>query len=202
MGWENALPWWGVAFAIGYLCGSIAFGTLIARTFGLGDLRQIGSGNIGATNVLRTGSKAAAALTLVADMAKGFLPVWYFLGWGDLSGQIAGIGAVIGHCLPVWLWFRGGKGVATFLGVMLGLSLTAGALVCATWLAAAALFRISSLSALIAAASAPVWLWALDGPRAVLCAACLAVFVCARHHQNIGRLLRGSEPRIGGDKRL
>lgn len=202
MGWENALPWWGLAFAIGYLCGSIAFGALFSRAFGLGDLRKVGSGNIGATNVLRTGNKAAAALTLLADMLKGFLPVWYFLGWGDLSGQIAGIGAVIGHCLPVWLMFRGGKGVATFLGVMLALSLPAGALICATWLAAAALFRISSLSALLAAASAPAWIWLMDGPRAVLCAGLLAVFVCLRHHQNIARLVRGEEPRIGQGERL
>jgi len=197
LGWEKALPGWGLAFALGYLRGSIPSGALVARAFALGDLRRIGSGNIGATNVLRTGNKAAAAITLLADMAKGFLPVWTFLGWGDLAGQVAGIGAVLGHCLPIWLRFRGGKGVATFLGAMLGLSLPAGALICLTWLATAALLRISSAAALAASFAAPFWLWAVDGPRAVLCAAMLAAFVWLRHHANIRRLLRGEEPAIG-----
>lgn len=197
MGWERAIPWLLTALFTGYLVGSIPFGVVLARVFRLGDLSKIGSGNIGATNVLRTGNKLAAGLTLALDMAKGALPVLIFLSWGDLTAQAAGVGAVLGHCLPVWLKFRGGKAVATFLGVILGLNFLAGAAVCATWLAVAALFRISSLSALVAAGSAPLWLWALDGPRAVLAAGVLALWVWGRHHQNIARLLHGKEPRIG-----
>ena len=198
MGWEHAWPWLLGALVAGYLIGSIPFGVLVARLFGLGDLRHVGSGNIGATNVLRTGNKAAAALTLILDMAKGLVAALSGLWWaGDLAGQAAGAGAVLGHCLPIWLGFRGGKGVATFLGVIIGLSFAAGALTCLSWLVGAALTRISSAAALISTALAPVWMWLLDGPRAVLCAALLAVFVAARHHQNIARLLRGEEPKIG-----
>ena len=169
----------------------------------VGNLRKVGSGNIGATNVLRTGNKLAAALTLVFDMLKGLLPVlWFLTNEGDLAAQAAGLGAVLGHCLPVWLRFRGGKGVATFLGVMLGLNFLAGVAICLSWLAGAALTRISSAAAMISAASAPVWLWVLDGPRAVLCAILLAGWVILRHHENIRRLLSGTEPRIGqGGKR-
>ncbi len=149
--------------------------------------------------MLRTGNKAAAALTLVLDMLKGLLPVlWFLSNEGDLAAQACAIGAVLGHCLPVWLKFRGGKGVATFLGVILGLSSIAGAAACASWLAGAALTRISSAAAMISAASAPVWLYVLDGPRAVLCAAVLALWVVLRHHANIRRLIAGTEPRIGG----
>lgn len=198
MGWEHAWPELLEAFAVGYLIGSIPFGILLARVFSLGDLRKIGSGNIGATNVLRTGNKAAAALTLAADMLKGAVPVaWFLAAEGDLAAQCAGIGAVIGHCLPVWLKFRGGKGVATFLGVVLGLNFFAGALVCATWLVMAALVRISSASALVAALSAPFWIWLIDGPRAVITVAVLAIWLWIRHHENISRLVRGTEPKIG-----
>ena len=197
MGWEHAWPWLLGAFAAGYLIGSIPFGPLWARLFDLGDLSKIGSGNIGATNVLRTGNKKAAFLTLLFDMLKGLVPVLIFLGWGDLAGQLAGIGAVLGHCLPVWLGFKGGKGVATFLGVIIGLSFYSGALVCLTWLVVAAVVRISSASALVAAASAPVWLCLIDGPRAVLCGLVLALWIWARHHANIRRILAGTEPRIG-----
>ena len=197
MGWGHAWPWLLGALAGGYLIGSIPFGVVWARLFSLGDLSKIGSGNIGATNVLRTGNKTAAFLTLLFDMAKGLVPVLIFLQWGDLAGQLGGIGAVLGHCLPVWLGFKGGKGVATFLGVIIGLSFYAGALVCLTWLATAALLRISSASALVAAASAPVWLWVIDGPRAVLCGALLAAWIWVRHHANIRRLLAGTEPKIG-----
>lgn len=198
MGWERAWPELLEAFGIGYLIGSIPFGILVAAVFGLGDLRKIGSGNIGATNVLRTGSKAAAALTLVLDMAKGWVPVaWFLASEGDLSAQAAAVGAVLGHCLPVWLKFRGGKAVATFLGAMLGLSLIAGAAACATWLAVAALARKSSVAGMGAALSAPLWLYLLDGPRAVLCAAVLALWVVLRHHANIRRLIAGTEPSIG-----
>ena len=197
MGWQHAWPWLLGALVAGYLIGSVPFGPLWARLFDLGDLSKIGSGNIGATNVLRTGNKKAAFLTLLFDMAKGLVPVLLFLQWGDLAGQLAGIGAVLGHCLPVWLGFKGGKGVATFLGVIIGLSFYAGALVCLTWLVIAAVVRISSASALIAAASAPLWLWLVDGPRAVLCGLLLALWIWLRHHANIRRILAGTEPRIG-----
>ena len=198
---QTSLPWLAQAFAVGYLVGSIPMGVVLARIFRLGDLRKIGSGNIGATNVLRTGNKLAAGLTLLLDMLKGLIPVLVFLSqWGDLAAQAAGIGAVLGHCLPVWLRFRGGKGVATFLGVILGLYWVAGLLVCATWLAAAAVSRISSVGALAAALSAPIWLHLLERPEAVLTAAGLAAWVWLRHHANIRRLLKGEEPRIGRKK--
>jgi glycerol-3-phosphate acyltransferase PlsY len=197
MGIERALPWLIGAFAAGYAIGSIPFGIVLARLFGLGDLRKVGSGNIGATNVLRTGNKAAAALTLLLDFAKGLVAVLLFLNWGDLAAQAAGVGAVLGHCLPVWLGFRGGKGVATFLGVLAGLYWPGWALVCVTWLAAAALTRRSSVGALAAAASAPVWFWAFGRLEAVLAVAVLAVWIWIRHHENIARLIAGTEPRIG-----
>ncbi len=194
---QVSLSWLGLAFAGGYLIGSVPTGVVLARLFGLGDLRKIGSGNIGATNVLRTGNKAAAALTLLLDMLKGLIPVLIFINWGDLAAQSAGIGAVLGHCLPVWLRFRGGKGVATFLGVILGFYWLAGVLACATWLAAAALSRRSSVGSLAAAVSAPLWLWILVRPEAVLTAAGLALWIWLRHHANLRRLAKGEEPRIG-----
>ena len=197
MAWERALPWLGLAFACGYLIGSVPVGLLVARMFGIVDPRKIGSRNIGATNVLRTGSKRAAAATLVLDMAKGAVPVLVFLHWGDLAAQAAGAGAVIGHTLPVWLRFRGGKGVASYLGLTLALYPPAGALVCATWAAAAFLSRISSVGSLAATASAPLWFWLLGRPEAVLAVAALALWLWLRHAANIGRLLRGREPRIG-----
>jgi glycerol-3-phosphate acyltransferase PlsY len=201
MGLERALPWLIGALACGYLAGSIPFGVLVARFFGLGDLRKIGSGNIGATNVLRTGNKAAAALTLLLDALKGALPVWFFLGWGDLSAQAAGLGAFLGHCFPVWLRFRGGKGVATWLGVMLAIHPLTWAAICATWLAGALVSRISSIGALAAAASGPLWLILFGRKEAVLLAIVLGALVWLRHHQNIRRLLRGEEPRIGKKSR-
>lgn len=197
MGIERALPWLLGAFVCGYAIGSIPFGIVLARFFGLGDLRKIGSGNIGATNVLRTGNKAAAALTLLLDFAKGLVPVLLFLNWGDLAAQAAGVGAVLGHCLPVWLRFRGGKGVATFLGVLAGLHWPAWVLVCATWLVAAALTRISAVGALVAAAAAPAWFLVFGRLEAVLAVIFLAIWIWVRHHQNIARLIAGTEPRIG-----
>ena len=192
--WE----WLLLAAAVGYLIGSVPTGVILARLMGLGDLRKIGSGSTGATNVLRTGNRTAAAATLVLDLAKGLIPVLVFLNWGDLAAQSAGIGAVLGHCLPVWLGFRGGKGMATFGGVMLGLYWPAALLVGTTWLAVLALTRISSAAALTATLSAPVWLWALTRPEAVLTAAGLAAFIWLRHQANIRRLIAGQEPRIGG----
>jgi glycerol-3-phosphate acyltransferase PlsY len=197
MGLERALPWLIGALAAGYLSGSIPFGVLVARLFGLGDLRKLGSGNIGATNVLRTGNKLAAAATLLLDAAKGAVPVWIFLGWGDLAAQAAGLGAFLGHCFPVWLAFRGGKGVATWLGVMLAIHPLTGAALCLTWLAGAAVSRISSVGALAAAASGPLWLILFDRWEAVLLGIILGALVWLRHHANIRRLLRGEEPRIG-----
>jgi glycerol-3-phosphate acyltransferase PlsY len=184
------------AFGVGYLVGSIPVGVLLARAFGLGDLRKIGSGNIGATNVLRTGSKRAAALTLLFDVAKGAVPVLIFSA-SDIAAQAAGVGAVLGHCLTFWLGFRGGKGVATSLGVVLALQPLAGAAVCATWLAVAFLSKISSVAALAAAASAPFWLLALGRGEAVAVVTGLAVWVWLRHWENLRRLASGTEPRIG-----
>ena len=199
MGWERAWPELLEAFVAGYLIGSIPFGLVLAAVFRLGDLRSIGSGNIGATNVLRTGNKLAAALTLLLDMAKGAVPVaWVLASEGDLAAQCAAVGAVLGHCLPIWLRFRGGKGVATVLGVWFGLSALVGAAIALSWLAGAALTRRSSAAALIATASAPIWFWVVDGPRAVLVAIGLAVFVWFRHRENIMRLISGTEPKIGG----
>ena len=200
MGLERALPWLLGAFGVGYLAGAIPFGILMAQLFHLGDLRKIGSGNIGATNVLRTGNRWAAGLTLLLDGAKGWLPVFLFLGWGDLAAQAAGLGAFLGHCFPVWLKFRGGKGVATWFGIMLGIHPLSFALVCVTWLAVAALTRVSSLGALVASASAPLWLILFQRWEAVLFAIVLAVLIWVRHHENIRRILRGEETRIGEGK--
>lgn len=189
-------------FLPAYLVGSIPFGLLITRALGLGDLRAIGSGNIGATNVLRTGNKGAAAATLLLDAAKGAVAVLvarYFLG--DTAAIVAGFGAFIGHLFPVWLRFRGGKGVATFLGVTLALAPLAGLLCCAVWAATAAIFRYSSLAALISAATAPIWLALFGPPQSVWLGLLLAALIWLRHHANIGRLLSGAEPRIGGKGR-
>ncbi len=200
MGIDRALPWLALAFGCGYLFGSVPFGLILTRVFGLGDLRRVGSGNIGATNVLRTGNKAAAALTLILDFAKGLIPVLIFLHWGDLAAQAAGIGAVLGHCLPVWLWFRGGKALATFLGVLAALHWPAWIAVCITWLVAAGLSRISSVGALACTVLAPIWFYLFDRHEAVIAVALLSVWVWIRHHENIARLLRGTEPKIGAGK--
>lgn len=188
----------GVVGLLAYLLGSVSFGVVMARLFGLGDLRQIGSGNIGATNVLRTGNKTAAFLTLVLDAAKGGIAV---LIAGALLGadaaQAAGLAAFLGHCYPVFLGFKGGKGVSTFLGTLLALSWPVGLAACATWAVVAALSRISSLSALMAAASAPIWALVLGLPDAVALLIALAVLIGLRHEDNIRRLIAGTEPRIG-----
>ena len=183
---------------IGYLLGSIASGMILARVMNLGDLRQIGSGNIGATNVLRTGNKTAAALTLVFDALKGVVAV--LVGrWiaGEDGAQLAALAAFLGHCFPVWLGFRGGKGVATFLGIWLALAWPVGLAACATWAAAAAIFRISSLSALVAAASSVIWALLFGYVQGVVLALILGALVFWRHQANIARLSAGTEPRIG-----
>ena len=191
------------AIALGYLCGSVPFGLLLTRAAGLADVRHIGSGNIGATNVLRTGSKRIAAATLLCDILKGWIPVVLFHYWsGEAAALLAGVAAVAGHVLPLWLRFRGGKGVATFLGVLFGLGWPLGLVFIAVWLAAAALSRISSVASLAAATVMP--LVALYQGR-MLAGAALAVIVAAiylTHRANIVRLARGEEGRIDLGKKL
>jgi glycerol-3-phosphate acyltransferase PlsY len=184
--------------AIGYGLGSIPFGMILARAMGLGNLREIGSGNIGATNVLRTGNKTAAALTLLLDGAKGAVAVLLARAFApEDSVQLAALAAMIGHCYPVWLGFRGGKGVATFLGVWLALAWPVGLACCATWLASAAVFRVSSMGALVAAASSTIWAVFLGQGTAVILGMVLTVLVFWRHRENIARLRAGTESRIG-----
>lgn len=190
-----------VALALGYLAGSIPFGILITRALGLGDLRAIGSGNIGATNVLRTGNRRAALATLILDGGKGAVAVLVARAIaGEPAALFAALGAFLGHLFPVWLGFRGGKGVATFLGIMLALAWPAGIGACLTWLATAFAFRFSSLAALVAAASTPFWLAFFNRTDAVWLAIALAILVFVRHHANIRRLFAGAEPRIGKGK--
>ena len=181
-----------------YLLGAVPFGLVMARLFGLGDLRQIGSGNIGATNVLRTGNKLAAFLTLVLDAGKGAAAVLLARAMaGEDAAQLAGFAAFLGHCFPVWLRFKGGKGVATFLGTLLALSFPVGLAACASWAAMATALRYSSLAALTAAALAPLWALLLGRADMTVLSVALAVLVFIRHKPNIGRLLNGTEPRIG-----
>ena len=181
-----------------YLLGSIPFGIVFARIFGLGNLREIGSGNIGATNVLRTGNRPAAALTLVCDAGKGAAAVLIARALiGEDAAQVAGFTAFLGHCFPIYLGFKGGKGVAIFLGTLLALAFPVGLAACVTWLVIAVMFRISSLAALIAALMSPAWAWGLGKSEMVLLAAALALIVWVRHKSNIERMLQGTEPRIG-----
>ncbi len=190
-----ALILWAIA---GYGLGSIPFGMVLAQFMGLGNLRDIGSGSIGATNVLRTGSKTAAALTLLLDGGKGIIAVLMaFAISGDAAAQIAALFAMLGHCYPVWLRFRGGKGVATLLGVLLALYWPLGAACCATWLVVAALRRISSLSALVAVASSALWCMIYTRPEMIALCLALTALVFWRHRENIARLLAGTEPKIG-----
>ncbi|MBP1806567.1 glycerol-3-phosphate 1-O-acyltransferase PlsY [Rubellimicrobium aerolatum] len=183
---------------LGYLLGSVPFGLLLTRALGLGDVRAIGSGNIGATNVLRTGSKTAAAATLLLDGGKGAAAVLLAraLAGPDVA-LLAGFTAFLGHCFPVWLGFKGGKGVATFLGVLLAAAWPVGVAACLTWLATAAGLRISSLAALVAAVLAPLWAVLLGRPEVAALALGLALLILIRHRANIARLLAGTEPRIG-----
>ncbi len=187
-----------LTFLAGYLVGSVPFGLVWARLFGLGDIRAIGSGNIGATNVLRTGNRPAALLTLVGDIGKGAAAVLVArAALGEDAAQAAGLGAYLGHLFPVYIGFRGGKGVATWLGTLVALAWPVGLACAGTWLAVAALFRISSLAGLVAAATGPIWALALGRPEAVVIALLLGALIFQRHHQNIGRLFRGEEPKIG-----
>ena len=196
--WGLSLPYYTAALAFGYLCGSIPFGLLLTRLAGLGDVRSIGSGNIGATNVLRTGNKTVAAATLMSDLLKGTLAAVVGAIWGPDTAVMAGLGAFVGHILPVWLGFRGGKGVATFIGVLLGLFWKAALIFCAIWLAVAAISRYSSLSALVASAATPAVLaWFGESQLAELFLL-MAAITFFTHRANIGRLLRGEESKIRG----
>jgi glycerol-3-phosphate acyltransferase PlsY len=198
-----------VDFLLGYALGSIPFGLLLTRYAGLGDVRSIGSGNIGATNVLRTGNKALAAATLLCDMLKGTLAVliasrFVSYEWPITTGLgsvLAGVGAVIGHMYPVWLKFKGGKGVATFLGVLLGIAWQAAIGAALVWLAVAFASRYSSLAALLATAASPVILYFLGYPPVAALFLALAVLVWWKHSENISRLLSGSESKIGSTKK-
>jgi acyl phosphate:glycerol-3-phosphate acyltransferase len=183
---------------LGYLLGSIPFGIVIARALGLGDLRKIGSGNIGATNVLRTGNKPAALATLLLDSGKGAIAVLLARHFaGETAAIMAGGAAFLGHCFPVWLGFTGGKGVATFLGTLIALNWPLGLIACGIWLLTALVSRISSLSALMAAVLSPVFAWALGRTDLILVCLFMAALIFLRHKANIARLMDGSEPRIG-----
>jgi len=183
---------------IGYLLGSIPFGVILTKIMGLGDLRSIGSGNIGATNVLRTGNKSAAAGTLLLDGAKGAVAVLLARAFaGEDAAQVAALTSFLGHCYPVWLRFKGGKGVATFLGIMLALIWPVGLLCCATWIAGVALTRISSFGALLAASFSTIWMFLTAHTDAFVLGVLLTLLVFWRHRENIWRLKAGTEPRIG-----
>lgn len=194
----SSLPVLLIAFGLGYFLGSIPFGLLLTHLAGLGDVRQIGSGNIGATNVLRTGRKGLAAATLLLDAAKGAAAVLIANHcFGQTAATIAGFGALLGHIYPVWLKFKGGKGVATFLGVLIGLAWELAALFAIVWLAVAAITRISSLSAMIATVAVPIGAWFLGYDQVAVASALMAVIILIKHRGNIRRLLAGEEPRIG-----
>ncbi len=183
---------------LGYLMGSIPFGMIIARVMGLGNLRKIGSGNIGATNVLRTGNKGAAALTLLLDAAKGAVAVLLARALaGEDAAQIAALTAFLGHCFPVWLGFRGGKGVATFLGLWMALDWRVGVACCVTWLVAAAIWRISSVGALAAAALSTTWIMVLTDGSTFILGIVLTLLIYWRHSANLARIKAGTEPKIG-----
>ncbi len=187
-----------IAFLLGYLAGSIPFGLLLTRAFGHKDIRRLGSGNIGATNVLRTGHRGLALLTLLADILKGTLGVLVAADFGYHAALLAGLGAFLGHLFPVWLNFRGGKGVATYIGVLLGLHWPFALLFCSIWLTVALLFRISSLAALVAAAVLPVAVATTGQKSLVFVVLVMSVLVFVKHRTNIRRLLDGQEDKIGG----
>lgn len=196
--WAGNLPLYAAAIIFGYLLGSIPFGLIITRIAGLGDVRRIGSGNIGATNVLRTGNKKLAALTLLLDALKGTVAVLVAAIWGPAFGIAAGFAAFLGHLFPVWLGFRGGKGVATYLGVLIALAWKAALVFAIVWIAIAYLTRYSSLAALLAAVAVPLSLFFWFGPASVAWLfTVMSVIVFFKHHANIRRLLDGNETRIG-----
>ena len=209
--WGNVWPLIAIALVGGYLLGSIPFGLVLTRLAGLGDIRTIGSGNIGATNVLRTGRKGLAAATVLLDGGKGAVAVVIvWLLFGVNASLFAGFGALLGHLYPVWLRFKGGKGMATTLGVLLAVKFPLGVIACLTWLVVAFLFRMSSLAALtaMAVAMACAWLFAFAFPdlrwssvEIAILLTLIGILVFAKHHENIRRLLAGTEPRIGQSKK-
>ncbi len=190
-----------IALVFGYLCGTIPFGLILTKSAGLGDIRTIGSGNIGATNVLRTGNKKLAALTLVLDASKGTAPA-LLMGWlyGPQAAILAGLAAFFGHLFPMWLGFKGGKGVATTIGVLFGLYWPLGLIFIAVWIAMALLFRISSLSALTASLLSPFAAYLAGQNSLIVPAAIMAAAVFITHRANIARIMKGEEPRIGKSK--
>lgn len=189
-----------LAALLGYLLGSVPFGLVITKAAGLGDIRAIGSGNIGATNVLRTGRKDLALATLVLDGGKGAIAVLiaYAMGWRP---EIAGAAAFLGHCYPVWIKFKGGKGVATFIGTLLALWFPAGVFACVIWLIVAFAFRFSSLAALVASAAAPLVLFSMSKASFAAAALFMTLLIFVRHNANIRRLVAGEEPKIGAGKK-
>jgi len=195
--WPPAFAY-ALAFVFGYLCGSIPFGIVLTRLTGGPDIRAIGSGNIGATNVLRTGRKGLAAATLIGDMLKGTVAVLLTTAvLGKDAAIAAACGAFVGHLFPVWLNFHGGKGVATYIGVLLGIAWPAAIVFCAIWLVIAALTRYSSLAALIASAATPLFLWWQGDRRTAAAFLLLSVLLWIMHRANIARLLHGDEGKIG-----
>ncbi|PST25257.1 glycerol-3-phosphate 1-O-acyltransferase PlsY [Mesorhizobium plurifarium] len=195
--WQLGLPSTIACLVFGYLLGSIPFGLILTRMAGLGDVRKIGSGNIGATNVLRTGNRKLAATTLLLDALKGTAAAAIASIWGVEAGIAAGFAAFLGHLFPVWLSFRGGKGVATYIGVLLGLVPVMVLLFAAIWLAAAKITRYSSLSALVATAAIPIALYAAGNGKVAVLFAVMTVIAWIKHRANIQRLLSGTESRIG-----
>lgn len=195
--WGAWLPFMAAALFCGYLIGSIPFGLILTRLAGLGDVRKIGSGNIGATNVLRTGNRTLAALTLILDALKGTVAVLLAMPLGEHYGLLAGLGAFLGHVFPVWLGFKGGKGVATYLGILIASAWPGAVIFVIAWLCTAFITRFSSLSALVAAICTPVGLLLLGFKLPALLFFVLSVLVFIKHRANISGLLAGTEPRIG-----
>lgn len=192
------------AIVFGYLLGSIPFGLLLTKFAGMGDIRSIGSGNIGATNVLRTGNKGLALTTLLLDGGKAALAVIlvrYFVPYPPLAYSLAGVAAFIGHIFPIWLGFKGGKGVAAYIGAMLGIAWPVGLSFCAVWLLTAVITRYSSLSALLAALAAPVLAYILSGPHLMGAAILMSAILIFKHRENIKRLMAGEETKIGSSKK-
>ena len=200
--WSAGLPVYAAAFALGYLLGSIPFGLILTRLAGTTDIRGIGSGNIGATNVLRTGRKGLAAATLLCDIFKGtaavLIATWLWSEQAGLSDLVAALGVFIGHLFPVWLKFKGGKGVATYIGILLGLAWPVALIFMGVWIVVAAITRYSSLSALIASAVTPVALWLFDRREEAVLFLLLTALLWVMHRGNIARLLAGTEGKIGG----
>ncbi len=197
MSWGDAAPYYAAALIVSYLLGSIPFGLILTRMAGLGDIRDIGSGNIGATNALRTGNRWVAIGTLLGDAGKGAVAVLLARQFGPDTAVIAAFGALVGHLFPVWLRFKGGKGISTYIGILLALSWPVGLLFCATWAVVALIFRMSSLSALVASLLSPVYFVWVDQWQMVELSVVLVILVFFAHRANIARLLAGTEPRIG-----